>query len=274
MEEKGLALMSVLWVVLILSIMALGLLSSTLVQTRLTHNVRSQVEAENIADAGIYLAIQRLNQPQAAAIASKPGNTFIAQFAGQDIEVRIEQERGKVDLNYAHQNVIENLLLYHKMHPEQALMVAQKYSENYSSDKKKVLLSVSEFSQYSQQIVAIYDCIYPYITVYSGISEVDWNSASKEVLLFLSWADEKKNGNKAGVGSAPVTPSTSVLRTATSSAGWAFRIHASIKLDQNWIVTRSAVVRLSGDGQQPYWVHEWQTDYSNAEVKCPMVDAS
>lgn len=274
MEEKGLALMSVLWVVLILSIMALGLLSSTLVQTRLTHNVRSQVEAENIADAGIYLAIQRLNQPRSAAIASKTENTFIAQFAGQDIEVRIEQERGKIDLNYARQDVIENLLLYHKIEPDQALMTVQEYSENHNSGAKNVLLSATELSQYSQQIVAIYDCIYPYITVYSGISEVDRNSASEEVLKFLDWADGSKHGNKADVGSNLETPSKSVLRTATSLAGQAFSIHASIKLDQNRIVTRSAVVRLSGDGQQPYWVHEWQTDYSNTDVKCPVVDVN
>ena len=272
MEEKGLALMSVLWVVLILSIMALGLLSSTLVQTRLTHNVRSQVEAENIADAGIYLAIQRLNQPQAAAIASKPENTFITQFAGQDIEVRIEQEQGKVDLNYARQDVIENLLLYHKMKSEKALMVAQKYSENHNSGNKNVLLSASEFSQYSQQIVAIYDCIYPYITVYSGMSKVDRNSASEEVLQFLDWADGNKHGDKVGVDNGPETPSKSVLRTATSSAGRAFSIHVSVRLDQNIIVTRSAVIRLSGDRQQPYWVHEWQTGNNNAEMKCPVID--
>jgi len=108
--------------------------------------------------------------------------------------------------------------------------------------------------------------------VYSGISEVDRNSASEEVLQFLDWADGNKHGDKAGVDDGPKMPSKSVLRTATSFAGQAFSIHVSVRLDQNIIVTRSAVIRLSGDRQQPYWVHEWQTDNNNAEMKCPVID--
>ena len=62
--RHGIALVAVLWVLVLLSVMAAGLLRETSVETRLARNLIASTQARALADAGVYRAILSLRNPK------------------------------------------------------------------------------------------------------------------------------------------------------------------------------------------------------------------
>jgi general secretion pathway protein K len=93
----------------------------------------------------------------------------------------------------------------------------------------------------------------PLLTIYSRAGEVDRQVATAAVLgalaemgdrLAASQRDARENGQAAGVERAP-------------AMGEAVRISARVEAGDVMTV-RTAVVRLTGDRREPYWVLAWR----------------
>ena len=52
------------------------------------------------------------------------------------------------------------------------------------------------------------------------------------------------------------------MRTSISYSGYAFTVNARVEINSETNLTRSAVIRFTGDRESPFWVHEWKTDNS------------
>ena len=55
-DRRGLALVTVLWVLMLLSLMAASFMKTTRTEVNITRNLIENAEAEALADAGVYLA--------------------------------------------------------------------------------------------------------------------------------------------------------------------------------------------------------------------------
>ena len=252
-----------MWVLLILSVMAMSNLASVRVQRHIAHNITVHSQAEHIADAGIYQAIQYLSQPMVAGVTSTPKQQFEVEFANRKINISIEDERGKIDINTATEDLIAGLLTFHKIKPEYALQIGERIKQLRKNKTEKIFKSKEQFVNLSPYISKKYNCIESYITVYSGLTSIEQKVSQNDVIEFLKWADINRwNSKRWFVNSSNSKSSNSVMRPSSSYSGYAFTVNARVEITSETNLTRSAVIRFTGDRESPFWVHEWKTDNS------------
>ena len=107
-DERGLALVMVVWVLALLSLVAASFLAEARVEARLAFNLADSAEAEALADGGIHIGAARLLGPDGIA-----GGVQVrewTEYLGQgEVEIRIADERGKIDLNGAGRDLLAGL---------------------------------------------------------------------------------------------------------------------------------------------------------------------
>lgn len=262
MKAKGIVLLSVMWVLLVLAIMAMTGLSTIRLQAQLTANLTREAKFQAIADAGIYQAIQILSEPQIAGQKAMPKTQFSLRFADVDIDIRIENEGNKIDINSAEESLITALLAYHLIGFHDAREIGEKIRNLRFSSTEKVFKTTAQLIVISPLIGQLYHCIKPYITVYSGQSGVDYNRVPSNIKSLLEWADAQRWDDREWIplraqhSISAVATGTSVMRTSVSQSGHAFRINASVDLPDSNRLTRTAIIRLSGNRLKPFWLLE------------------
>ncbi len=98
-REAGYAMVAAVAAIALLGLMSLGLVAAG---AGMTAGVAAEVERARLmaaADAGLAIAASRLAEPDRARRWSIDGRTRNLRFAGTDLIVRIEDERGKIPLN-------------------------------------------------------------------------------------------------------------------------------------------------------------------------------
>ncbi len=110
-SQRGLALVTVLWVLVLLSLMAASFARTTRTEVNLARNLIDNAQAEALAEAGVYLAILALLDPDPARRPRADGTPWKVTFAGAEIAVSVQDEGGKIDLNQAPDELLRGLLL-------------------------------------------------------------------------------------------------------------------------------------------------------------------
>ena len=106
--QAGIALISVLWVLALLTVIASALSFSVRNETKFARNVIASAQARHAAEGGIYLAVERL-----LTRAAQPRPDYAAyEFVVGQAHVRavISDEAGKIDLNAAPPELLDGLL--------------------------------------------------------------------------------------------------------------------------------------------------------------------
>lgn len=99
--NRGLALLSVLWVVVLLSVIAVGVLHTGRTDVQLTGNLIEASRAELLANGAVEVALVGLATPVSGGGWRADGTTYGWRAAGGDVRVRVTEEAGKIDLNEA-----------------------------------------------------------------------------------------------------------------------------------------------------------------------------
>ena len=100
-DMQGAALLLVLWITALLAIIrgSLAVLARTeLLQSR---NLFDTVRAQLAAEAGVARAVYELNRTDLMTRWLPDGRTYTVEFEGQEIELTVQDESGKVDINAA-----------------------------------------------------------------------------------------------------------------------------------------------------------------------------
>lgn len=110
-RRSGIALVSVLWVVTLLSLMAATFSRTTRTDVNLARNQIENAQAEALADAGVHRAIMGL-----AALAPElswraDGSVYEWSFGDGEIRISVWDEGGKIDLNTADDAILQNLFV-------------------------------------------------------------------------------------------------------------------------------------------------------------------
>lgn len=112
-RQRGVALVLVLWVLVLLTTIAMSFVTTTRMETALTANVRGERESRALVDAGIQFQILQLLRNDGA----DGENTWPADgvfrdwsFAGRTIQVRAVPESGWIDLNAAGADLLTGLM--------------------------------------------------------------------------------------------------------------------------------------------------------------------
>ena len=99
--ERGIALITVLWVLALLSVIALGLTVQTRSELQLARNLVDGARARALAEAGVFLAVPRLLDQNPATQWHADGEVHEFAYGGGRIRVTLQDEGGKIDINAA-----------------------------------------------------------------------------------------------------------------------------------------------------------------------------
>ncbi|MBB1073521.1 general secretion pathway protein GspK [Rhodoferax sp. 4810] len=104
-QQRGIALVIVLWVIALLSVIALGLTSTQRSTAALTRNYLAAAQFRAHAEAAITLTVLNLItrpsdiQVDDAAVWLPDGSTHLLQFDDTELEVQITNEASRLDVN-------------------------------------------------------------------------------------------------------------------------------------------------------------------------------
>jgi general secretion pathway protein K len=102
----GVALITVLWLVALLTMLATSVVTLSLSERRLATRNMEATRLDAIADSAIRLTLLRLIAPKPRSDPPRPGSAVPVETLGTTVEVLIERELGRVDLNTADEVLI------------------------------------------------------------------------------------------------------------------------------------------------------------------------
>jgi len=110
-RERGFALLLVIWVVAILSVLAAGFAVATRSESRLARNLLEAAQARALAEAGVARADLALLETDPRRHWRGDGTPHELALDSGTVRIRIEDEAGKIDLNFAPPELLSGLCL-------------------------------------------------------------------------------------------------------------------------------------------------------------------
>jgi type II secretory pathway component PulK len=124
-RESGVILISILWLVALVSVLVMGALQEWRTELKLAANFQAKAQCHHLAEAGIYYALGKILAKEIAV--HNPGESFlrkekaldywrtdgsrqVLKLPGSRIEVMITDEAGKLNLNTVSQEILQKLL--------------------------------------------------------------------------------------------------------------------------------------------------------------------
>jgi general secretion pathway protein K len=109
-NQRGIALVVVLWVGLLVAAIAGAFILDTRTSTQLTRNFVDNAEARALADGGVHLAVYELIRSEGEAQLSRDGRRYRRTVPGGVLDIAVEDEAGKIDINSAGRDLFLGLL--------------------------------------------------------------------------------------------------------------------------------------------------------------------
>jgi general secretion pathway protein K len=286
--DRGIALVVVLWAVVLLGIMAQAFVAEIRTETKLTRNLVDDSAAKALADGGVYIAIGRLSEEQALLNADGGSLPPSWQTADGLVDIAVQDEDGKIDLNTASDELLSTLFKSVGLDEDAAKAMTDKIADWKDRDnlrrlhgaeddaygaaglpygaKDKRFDEVDELRLVLGMTPALYASIAPALTTYNGTAGVDPEAAAPAVLQALL------PGRTAAIDdilAARQTQDAAAYEAALERAGFqqtfisrssrsVFTVRAVARTPDGGTFVREAVVRLGGRSRQPYEFLAWR----------------
>ncbi len=264
-----------------MSLIAAMLISQNRIASRLEANAWRLLQAEVTADAATVRGILKLFDPETHKASGLYGAAMPFQFDGVAVEIAIQDELGKIDINAASSNLLRALLVAADYSPADADVTANRIVEwrtangrrpkgvieqEYrqaglayaprglpfqSKDELKLVLGVTGES---------FEKLGPAITVYSQSGAIDPSKAPEIVLRAAPSLSTAAINNILAARLAPTSKGDDTEASEASDGvirvplnGRAFTISVTFQTRGN-LHKLETIVRLTGDPNKPYWV--------------------
>lgn len=262
-NERGIALLAVVWVIALLATIAASLSFETRTEARLAHNVVDEAVARAAADAGIYRAVldlvqARPGQKLGEARFRPDGTVYEWGFGDSRVYISVQDESGKVNLNHASEGLLVALFSA-SVDQESAAVLADAIADYRDSDdlrrtqgaerndyetaglawapKNAPFEAVEELRQVLGITPDLYNRVEPSVTVYSFGSAINQDVASEQLT---------ETFRQAGIDSFVNTP------------GPAYSIRAEARRESGAVFVRGAVVQLVRELNDPVRFLVWR----------------
>ncbi len=285
-SERGLALISVLWALTLLSLIALTVISAARTEVKIAAYLLEEAKAEAIADGVANKAIYELLRPPMERDWSPDGQTRPFVFGEAHTTVVIRDELEKIDINNADENVLRALFMTTGIEEEEAQELADAIGDWRDPDdlarlngaeardyrvagleyepSNAAFETVDEVQLVLGMSEDLFECIEPALTVYSGRSGI--SSTARNALVIKT---VRRLAGDEGEYKPPAVPSRKA--SLMSLDGRAFEILVKVPMEQAAAFRRRVVVRITGDRQDPYWVYAWERwDETSQEENCQL----
>ena len=212
--RRGIALISVLWVLVLLSLIAASFSRTTRTEVEFARNLVDNAKAEALADAGVYRAIIGVSEPLESDKWLANGTPYVIQFPGGEVTVTIQDEVGKIDLNETQDSLLQGLFTLAGVEPLVSWGLVDAIVDFRDTDhltkakgaedkeyaaaglphdaKDAPFESVEELRQVMGMTYDLYEKVAPLLTVHSRRPGFNPNFAPREVLLALPGVGDEK----------------------------------------------------------------------------------
>jgi general secretion pathway protein K len=275
--ERGAAVIVVLWGIALIAtaILAIGFTSRS--ESLIGRNALENARARQAAEAGVQLGLHRvLAAPR--GMRRFDGSPIAWRDDGAAVEIAIQDEEGKIDLNLASYDMIAGSLRRAGLIPEGARLLACRivgrrgYLDPQCFDgtpayavERGLLVAVEELHRLPGLSDAAYARLTPLVTVFSGSSAIDPTVAPRDVLLAVPTVSEGladayvgRRDRLAGGGNREGLGELSDRRYFALSTTRTFSIRAQATTQGGGRAIAEMVVRLTERGDRPYAVLAWR----------------
>ncbi len=277
-RATGVALVGVLWLLVLLSLIALNLSSGSRTELQLAGNARLAASARHVAEAGVNWGIWSLLQANTSGWLAD-GSVRSLELDGLSVEVALFDEQGKIDLNEADplllQGLFESVGLSEKaaraqvdaildwrdeddlLHPDGA-EEEQYRAAGLLGPANRPFERVQELRQVLGMSEALYQQVLPALTLYSNKAEVNPLVAPREVLLALPgispesierFIEERRRNYQSGQR-PPLLSGVDPRLLAPNAPGVNYSIVTDTSLSTAVTVRQQVVVHLRGLGRR------------------------
>jgi general secretion pathway protein K len=301
LRQDGIALVLVLWMLVLLTAIANGLVFSSRSEILIADNLAALARAEALADAGVFKTIQALQtNPQQAgqppAVQVDParwradGLTRRWLYHENELFVTIIDESGKIDINSAAPPLIHGLLRAVQVDDVQATALVDAMLDWRDADTLRHpqgaekddyaaqgLLhgptnsdfeSIDELRQVLGMNESLFNLIEPYITVFSHQAGINSAIAPRPVLLAIPGATPELVDSFIAQRTSlleqglPPAPFPASQGFSSSATSATFSVHVDVFLEDNIKFARQATVRFSGTPHEPFSILAWRAPTS------------
>jgi general secretion pathway protein K len=270
-----------LWVLALVSALILTFRGSADTALRVARNDDATAHARALAESGVTLAILGLSDANAATRWRADGTTHQLSQDGGTIEVSIEDENGKVDLNVAPPELFIGLFRALGAKDADATGIAAaivnwRSGQDASADSNaapvpRQFFDVSELAQIPGISRDLFRAAAPFLTVYSFSPYINPMTAPAEVLRSLPGVDEGSIGpflaSRANAGgdptATPLLPGAGDIAVAPVST---VTITARARSAAGARFTLRAVVSLAARQNAPFTILAWGQPRANGET--------
>lgn len=286
-NQKGIALLIVLWVILLLSVIASSFSFNLRTEVNLVGNFRSMAQANALAEAGVNRALLEISKPVESRKWAPNGDINEWSLQGAKIKIIIQDVAGLIDLNSGREELIKQLLLNLELpdnlgdHLSDAILDwrdADKLSRingaedsDYAAedhpygakdgpfDTVTELLSVLGFTR------EIYQKISGSVTVYSQQSGINPDVAPREVLLAVpglepeqvdEFVTRRSEIRELGEGAPPHLQINGNYMASVNEV--AFRILVNVTMPNGTVAFLDTVATRSEDPEKPFVMLAWR----------------
>ncbi len=293
-RRRGIALISVLWVLVLLSLIAASFSFTSRTEVNLARNMVENAEAEALADAGVYRAIAGLFKTVDQGGFRVDRTVYGWRFGDGEVRFEIADEGGKIDLNRATDAMLGALFRTFELSDQQADALVDAIGDFRDTDDDRRLNgaedddylaaglkhdakdgpfeAVEELQQVLGMDRELYRLAAPALTVYSRRRAPHLATAPPEVQAAMAGMKQSAGGrrrdrNQQAAGQDGAAASAGALPdqveillegpSAARSRAKVYTIHSEARTAGGALFAREAVVRIAG-GRQPYRVHVWR----------------
>jgi general secretion pathway protein K len=272
-NERGIALISVLWVLLLLSALAATSAYVTRTNAILVHRDLEMAQAEVYADAAVAATISLLADARPKRHPRIDGIAKSWLYEGVPVTVSVSNEAGRVDVNEADDDLILAFLISQGIDQNAAsrLLEDLRHWQDTDNDstarddeigqnsavartatlRGRPLAAIEQLNQIPSWAAHNISCWLPEFTVFTGLSGVSVNDAGPQTLRALQWADAHSLGGRKWTTSvAPPIGEHFVLPEVV-------RVVANATVSKDVSATAVWVGRIGGEHDHPVLTMHW-----------------
>lgn len=284
-RQHGLALISVLWVVALLTVVAGALSLSMRYETRFARTVVSGAQTRAAAEGAVYLALKQLLE-QAQAPGERLDRALYHVTLGEvPVRVAVVDAAGKIDLNTAAPELLDGLLNSVGVEDWRRAEIVDAI-QDWRDEDSLTRLNGAEDSEYQAahlpygskdgefasvdelQLVlgmspALYRQIRGALTVHSHQRGINPSAASRDVLMAVpglgidtinAYVDAREEDESRG---APALPAPVIDQRFVARANGVYTIHAAARMQDGTETQLTVTVSLRPSDSTPFTILDW-----------------
>ncbi|HEY1326613.1 MAG TPA: hypothetical protein VGI14_06725 [Casimicrobiaceae bacterium] len=276
--------MLALWITVMLTVVASGLVFSMRSETLAARNALSLAQARAAADGAVERTAFELSRPRIADTWLPDGSPHTWQDGDATIVASAVDEAARIDINFANDALVKSMLAAQGVDDDRAAHIADAIADWRDTDDLKrpngaeeadyraaglkyapsngPFETVAEVGRVLGVTPDVYARIAPLLTVYSHQPGINALTAPRDVLLSLPNAtadvvDTYLEQRAAALEAKQPVPPFPPAQGYASGAVPVWRIHAEATLPDGVTFAREAVLRPSADPRRPLIALAW-----------------